>query len=97
MEKCGFKPSRKSIKRQEKNILIFNNMAVNFRLEKDNNDSVSFVMEDTDGSGDLNRILGKLANKHVAEGTTNQPISEACMEIMQAMVEESEVIFGQTD
>lgn len=97
MEKCGLKPSRKSIKRQEKNILIFNNMAVNFRLEKDNNDSVSFVMEDTDGSGDLNRILGKLANKHVAEGTTNQPISEACMEIMQAMVEESEVIFGQTN
>ena len=97
MEKCGLNPSRTSIKRQEKNLLIFNNMAVNFRLEKDNNDSVSFVMEDTDGSGDLNRILGKLANKHVAEGTTNQPISEACMEIMQAMVEESEVIFGQTD
>lgn len=70
-------------------------MAVYFRLEKDNNDSVSFVMEDTDGSGDLNRILGKLANKHVAEGTTNQPLSEACVEIMQAMVEESEVILGK--
>lgn len=72
-------------------------MAVYFRLEKDNNDSISFVMEDTDGSGDLNRILGKLANKHVAEGTTNQPLSEACVEIMQAMVGESEVISGQTD
>lgn len=54
-------------------------------------------MEDTDGSGDLNRILGKLANKHVAEGTTNQPLSEACVEIMQAMVEESKIISGQTD
>ena len=72
-------------------------MAVYFRLEKDNNDSVSFVMEDTDGSGDLNRILGKLANKHVDEGTKNKPLSEACVEIMQAMVEESEVISGQTD
>lgn len=72
-------------------------MTVYFRSEKDNNDSVSFVMEDTDGSGDLNRILGKLANKHVAEGTTNQPLCEACVEIMQAMVEESEVISRQTD
>ena len=49
-------------------------MAVYFRSEKDNNDSVSFVMEDTDGSGDLNRILGKLANKHrISEG--EEPIS----------------------
>lgn len=66
-------------------------MAVNFRLEKDKHGRISFVMEDTDGSGDLNRIMSKLAKKHVVEGTTNQPIDEACVEIVQTIVEESEV------
>lgn len=66
-------------------------MAVNFRLEKDKYGRISFVIEDTDGSGDLNRVMSKLAKKHVAEGTINQPLSDACVEIIQAMVEESEV------
>lgn len=65
-------------------------MAVQFRVEKNKNGELSLVLDDADGSGDLNRILGKIAKKHIEEGTTNQPPNEAFAEIINAIVDEAE-------
>lgn len=66
-------------------------MAVQFRVEKKKNGEISLVLDDADGSGDLNRILGKLAKKHIEEGTTNQPGNEAFAEILNAVAKDEGV------
>jgi len=39
-------------------------MAIDKRIEKNNDGSFSIVFEDKDGSGDLNRVMSQLCEEH---------------------------------
>lgn len=39
-------------------------MAVNFRLQKKEDGTMSIIMEDKDGSGDLNKVMVEMLSKH---------------------------------
>jgi hypothetical protein len=55
-------------------------MAIDYKLEKNKDGSMTFSMEDNDGSGDLDRIFGEIAEQKVAEQRATellQPLSEA--------------------
>ena len=68
-------------------------MAVKAKLEKNPNGGFSFVIEE-DGSGDLNRIMGELCQKHREareRGEDDQQTEgEMCAEILQAISEDEE-------
>lgn len=68
-------------------------MAVKAKFEKNPNGGFSFVIEE-DGSGDLNRIMGELCQKHREareRGEDDQQTEgEICAEILQAISEDEE-------
>ena len=68
-------------------------MAVKTKLEKNPDGGFSIVIEE-DGSGDLNRIMGELCQKHreAREGGEDDTQTEAeiCAEILQAISEDQE-------
>ena len=71
-------------------------MAVKTKLEKNPDGGFSFVIEE-DGSGDLNRIMGELCQKHrEAKGRGGelnpQTPKEICQEILQAISEDLETL-----
>jgi hypothetical protein len=54
-------------------------MAVDYKFEKNENGTMSFSMEDNDGSGDLDRLFSEIAKQKVAEHKAKellQPLSE---------------------
>ena len=66
-------------------------MAVKAKLEINPNGGFSIVIEE-DGSGDLNRIMGELCQKHKeakgrGEELSPQTPKEICQEILQAISE----------
>ena len=66
-------------------------MAVNTKIENNPEGGFSIVIEE-DGSGDLNRIMGELCQKHKearerGEDDT-QTAAEICAEILQAISED---------
>ena len=71
--------------------MIRRNMAVKAKFEKNPNGGFSIVIEE-DGSGDLNRIMGELCQKHKeakgrGEELSPQTPKEICQEILQAISE----------
>lgn len=69
-------------------------MAVNTKIENNPDGGFSIVIEE-DGSGDLNRIMGELCQKHRearerGEETKPQTTGEICQEILQAISEDEE-------
>ena len=66
-------------------------MAVNTKIENNPDGGFSIVIEE-DGSGDLNRIMGELCQKHREareRGEDNsQTAAEICAEILQAISED---------
>ena len=70
-------------------------MAVEVRLEKNPDGGISFVLEDKDGSGDLDQVIGELCEKHKKEGTMDQAPEEAMLEILQAIGAEKEAILDE--
>lgn len=70
-------------------------MAVEVRLEKNPDGGISFVLEDKDGSADLDKIIGELCEKHKKEGTMDQAPEEAMQEILQALGTEKEAALDE--
>ena len=71
-------------------------MAVKTKLEKNPDGGFSIVIEE-DGSGDLNRIMGGLCQKHKeakdkGEEQVTQTTKEICQEILQAISEDLETL-----
>lgn len=71
-------------------------MAVKTKLEKNHDGGFSIVIEE-DGSGDLNRIMGELCQKHreaksMGEEQVPQTTKEICQEILQAISEDQETL-----
>ena len=71
-------------------------MAVKTKLEKNPDGGFSIVIEE-DGSGDLNRIMGELCQKHreakdKGEERVPQTPKEICQEILQAISEDQETL-----
>ena len=71
-------------------------MAVKTKLEKNPDGGFSIVIEE-DGSGDLNRIMGELCQKHKeskdkGEEQVTQTTKEICQEILQAISEDLETL-----
>ena len=69
-------------------------MAVKTKVKKNPDGGFSIVIEE-DGSGDLNRIMGELCQKHKearerGEETGPQTKTEICQEILQAISEDEE-------
>lgn len=68
-------------------------MAVNTKIENNLDGGFSIVIEE-DGSGDLNRIMGELCQKHreaKERGEDDrQTEGEICVEILQAISEDEE-------
>lgn len=68
-------------------------MAVKTKLEKNPDGGFSIVIEE-DGSGDLNRIMGELCQKHKEARDRgeddSQTEAEICAEILQAIREDKE-------
>ena len=68
-------------------------MAVKIKPEKNPDGGFSIVIEE-DGSGDLNRIMGELCQKHKEARERgeddSQTAAEICTEILQAISEDEE-------
>lgn len=66
-------------------------MAVNTKIENNPEGGFSIVIEE-DGSGDLNRIMGELCQKHKEARERgeddSQTAAEICAEILQAISED---------
>lgn len=66
-------------------------MAVNTKIENNPEGGFSIVIEE-DGSGDLNRIMGELCQKHKEARERgeddSQTEAEICQEILQAISED---------
>ena len=76
-------------------------MAVQTKLEKNPDGGFSIVIEE-DGSGDLNRIMGELCQKHreakdKGEKQVTQTTKEICQEILQAISEDQETPYKVND
>ena len=76
-------------------------MAVNTKIEKNPDGGFSIVIEE-DGSGDLNRIMGELCQKHreakdKGEELNPQTPKEICQEILQAISEASKLPSRNTE
>ena len=72
-------------------------MAVKTKLEQNPDGGFSIVIEE-DGSGDLNRIMGELCQKHRearegGEERVPQTTKEICQEILQAISEDQEPLW----
>ena len=72
-------------------------MAVKTKLEQNPDGGFSIVIEE-DGSGDLNRIMGELCQKHKeakdkGEEQVTQTTKEICQEILQAISEDLETLW----
>ena len=70
-------------------------MAVKIKPEKNPDGGFSIVIEE-DGSGDLNRIMGELCQKHrearERREDNTQTAAEICAEILQAISEDQETV-----
>ena len=70
-------------------------MAVKTKSEKNPDGGFSIVIEE-DGSGDLNRIMGELCQKHrearERREDNTQTAAEICAEILQAISEDQETL-----
>ena len=70
-------------------------MAVKTKLEKNPDGGFSIVIEEG-GSGDLNRIMGELCQKHrearERREDNTQTAAEICAEILQAISEDQETL-----
>lgn len=69
-------------------------MAVNTKIKGNPDGGFSIIIEE-DGSGDLNRIMGELCQKHKeAKGSGAEPkpqtTKEICQEILQAISEDQQ-------
>ena len=70
-------------------------MAISLKCEKNPEGGVSITFEDKDGSGDLDRMLEELCEKHKREGTIDQAPEETMLEILQAIGTEKEAILDE--
>lgn len=64
-------------------------MAVKAKIEKQPDGGFAVVFEE-DGSGDLNRIMGDLCEKHKDDKDSHQTTAEIFGEIIQAIGEDSQ-------
>lgn len=64
-------------------------MAVKAKIEKQPDGGFAVVFEE-DGSGDLNRIMGDLCEKHKDDKDSHQTAAEIFGEIIQAIEEDSQ-------
>lgn len=76
-------------------------MAVKTKVEKNPEGGFSIIIEE-DGSGDLNRIMGELCQKHKeakgrGEELNSQTPKEICQEILQAISEDRETPYKVND
>lgn len=76
-------------------------MAVKTKVEKNPEGGFSIIIEE-DGSGDLNRIMGELCQKHKeakgrGEELNPQTPKEICQEILQAISEDQETPYKVND
>ena len=76
-------------------------MAVKTKVEKNPEGGFSIIIEE-DGSGDLNRIMGELCQKHKeakgrGEELNSQTPKEICQEILQAISEDQETPYKVND
>ena len=62
-------------------------MAVKIKLEENPDGGVAIVLEE-DGSGDLNRVMEGLCEKHAEMGPVEQSPGEIFTEILQAITDD---------
>ena len=63
-------------------------MAVKIKLEENPDGGVAIVLEE-DGSGDLNRVMDGLCEKHKEMGPVEQSAGEIFTEILQAIKDDN--------